>query len=191
MTAQQLAQRCAELGAPIHRTTITKIENGRPRFDLGELIVLAAALSTTPVTLLYPGPYENEVEVLPGREAPEFQAAQWFSGIEWHSFASIGDSREGSAGWLAATERLGLWRQLAEQKMLRNKAVVRMISDERTDDVASRELIAMHDRVIDDLEAQLGIGNPTSSDVYEYRDGQLRRLDDDDPRRQPAGDPDA
>ena len=63
MTAQQLAQRCAELGAPIHRTTITKIENGRPRFDLGELIVLAAALSTTPVThaAIRPQGQENSV----------------------------------------------------------------------------------------------------------------------------------
>lgn len=84
MTAQQLAQRCGELGVPIHRTTITKIENGRPRFDLGELVVLAEALNTAPLVLLYPGPYgdsaDHQVEVLPGQKIPPQVAAAWFSG---------------------------------------------------------------------------------------------------------------
>ncbi|WP_308207287.1 helix-turn-helix transcriptional regulator [Mycobacterium gordonae] len=84
MTAQQLAQRCGEIGLPIHRTTITKIENGRPRFDLGELMVLADALNTAPLVLLYPGPYGDSadlrVEVLPGQKVAPQVAAAWFSG---------------------------------------------------------------------------------------------------------------
>lgn len=84
LTAQQLAQLCGDIGVPIHRTTITKIENGRPRFDLGELVVLAEALRTAPLTLLYPGPYsdsaDHRVEVLPGQEVSPQVAASWFSG---------------------------------------------------------------------------------------------------------------
>lgn len=84
LTAQQLAQRCGDIGVPIHRTTITKIENGRPRFDLGELVVLAEALKTAPLALLYPGPYSDaadlRVEVLPGQEVSPQVAAAWFSG---------------------------------------------------------------------------------------------------------------
>lgn len=72
MTAQQLAERCKSLGVSIHRTTITKIENGRPRFDLGELIVLAAALEVPAVALIYPDLPDGEVEVLP---------EQWISSI--------------------------------------------------------------------------------------------------------------
>jgi transcriptional regulator with XRE-family HTH domain len=84
MTAQQLAQRCGDIGVPIHRTTITKIENGRPRFDLGELVVLAEALKTAPLALLYPGPYDgpgdHSVDVLPRQKVRPQVAAAWFSG---------------------------------------------------------------------------------------------------------------
>jgi len=80
MTAQQLAERCAELGVPIHRTTITKIENGRPRFDLGELIVLAAALDVAPVALIYPHLPDGEVERLPGDRGSSAAAVWAFTG---------------------------------------------------------------------------------------------------------------
>lgn len=81
MTAQQLSERCRQLGAPIHRSTITKIENGRPRFDLGELIVLASALVTSPVVLVYPGPYNEEIDGLPTHRESQFEMAQWFSAL--------------------------------------------------------------------------------------------------------------
>lgn len=82
MTAQQLSERCRAVGAPIHRSTITKIENGRPRFDLGELIVLAAALMTSPVALLYPGPYDEEIDGLPALKSSQFDLTQWFSALD-------------------------------------------------------------------------------------------------------------
>lgn len=99
MTAQQLAQRCAEIGLPIHRTTITKIENGRPRVDVGELVVLAEALRTAPLVLLYPGPYpdlhddsrEYRIAMAPGGQfVPPQVAAEWFAGrmrgVFWESY---------------------------------------------------------------------------------------------------------
>jgi hypothetical protein len=66
------------------RQSIADLESGRRRFvTTGELLVLAAALDTTPVALMYPKPTDevgSAVEVLPGVESTEFQAAQWFSG---------------------------------------------------------------------------------------------------------------
>lgn len=88
MTAQQLSEECRRLGAPIHRSTITKIENGRPRFDLGELLVLATVLVIPPAALVFPGPYNEEIEVLPGLKASQFDAAQWFSGLSNKTFGA-------------------------------------------------------------------------------------------------------
>ena len=70
------------MSAPIHRSTITKIENGRPSFDLGELIVLAAALMTSRVALVYPGPYDEEFDGLPALRSSQFDLAQWFSALD-------------------------------------------------------------------------------------------------------------
>ncbi|QZT60207.1 helix-turn-helix domain-containing protein [Mycolicibacterium austroafricanum] len=81
LTAQRLADRCKELGVPIHRTTITKIENGRPRFDLGELLVLAAALDVPPALLLFPGYPDEEIkQLLPGLDASSRAAVDWLAG---------------------------------------------------------------------------------------------------------------
>lgn len=115
-TAQQLAERCKELGAPIHRTTITKIERGRPRFDLGELVVLAAALNTSPATLLYRWPYDNPVDVLPGLEVSKFDAAQWFSAMA--EIAAVEPQ-----AWSDDTRSLKLTRELERMQRLRNAAI--------------------------------------------------------------------
>ena len=81
MTAQQLAERCNELGAPIHRTTITKIENGRPRFDLGELLILSVALDIPPALLVFPQyPDEGFVEVVPRLFETNETAVDWLAG---------------------------------------------------------------------------------------------------------------
>lgn len=87
LTAQQLAERCRELGAPIHRTTITKIENGRSRFDLGDWLILSAALDVSPIQLLYPDMPDGIVEFLPGETGSSISAAMWVSGetSEWMS----------------------------------------------------------------------------------------------------------
>lgn len=80
--AQWLSDRTAELGLKMTRQTITDLENGRRRYvTTAEIIVLAKALETAPVTLIYPPPYDDSVEYLPGQEMSKFDAAQHFSGI--------------------------------------------------------------------------------------------------------------
>lgn len=100
MTAQQLATRCSEFGAPIHRTTITKIENGRPRFDLGELIVLGAALDRAPIALLFPDVLVP-IELLPGLEVIGTEALGWFSGLGTDSpvYGKFDDNSEPALEW--------------------------------------------------------------------------------------------
>jgi hypothetical protein len=82
-SAKWLSDRTAELGFRVSPTVIAKLDSGHRGnvLSVAELLVLAAALDVAPVALLYPGPYEQETELLPGLPSTEFLAAQWFSGI--------------------------------------------------------------------------------------------------------------
>lgn len=103
MTAQRLAERTAELGYPITRVAISKIESNKRagKLDVAELIVLAKGLEMPPILLLYPGfpdgydatvdkrsgpgePYTvdfaGDVETLPGKSDSSREAVLWFSG---------------------------------------------------------------------------------------------------------------
>jgi len=79
MSAQELADETARLGYPISRSQIANYESGRKRrLDVAEITVLAAALNTSPVALLYPGPYDKEIEVLPGVLTTELKRCNGF-----------------------------------------------------------------------------------------------------------------
>ena len=81
MSAQQLSDRCSELGMEIPRAVLANLENGRrPVVQVPELLVLAAALEVPPVVLMAPLGHEPNVEILPGRELYTRDAAQWISG---------------------------------------------------------------------------------------------------------------
>ncbi|QJS13225.1 helix-turn-helix domain-containing protein [Streptomyces argyrophyllae] len=79
MSAQALAARCAELGHPLDRSVIAKLEKGiRQTVTVADLLVLARALDVPPVTLLVPLD-EAEVELMPGESRPVWPAVLWFS----------------------------------------------------------------------------------------------------------------
>jgi transcriptional regulator with XRE-family HTH domain len=82
LTAQQLAQRTAELGYPVTRVAISKIEGNKRagKFDVAELLVLAQALEIPPALLLFPDYPDGTVQGLPGREAESVAAVWWVSG---------------------------------------------------------------------------------------------------------------
>jgi transcriptional regulator with XRE-family HTH domain len=82
ISAQQLADRCAELGMPsLSRTVITKLENGRREVvSTAELQVLAMALAVPAILLLFPLGRADTVEVLPGRHVDPYAAMEWFTG---------------------------------------------------------------------------------------------------------------
>lgn len=163
MSAQQLADETERLHYPISRSQIANYESRRKRgLDVTELLVLAAALNTSPAALLYPGPYDKEVEALPGTDSTEFHAVQWFSGLS-HGFTDI--VREpggaGASGASAArlrteyrqnTQLLRLWRQL-EEWQVRKASIVTPKGGSMTRE--QREQIAFYDSQIEQLREQI------------------------------------
>ncbi|WP_329230256.1 helix-turn-helix transcriptional regulator [Streptomyces sp. NBC_01460] len=65
-SAQDLADRCAEIGHSIPRNVIANMESGRrSNLPLVDVMVLAEALNTPPICLLYPVGYVEDVQRLP------------------------------------------------------------------------------------------------------------------------------
>jgi transcriptional regulator with XRE-family HTH domain len=96
MSAQELSDRCSELGYPVARNTITNLENGRKEVvSVQEVDVLARALNIPPVMLLYPIGLDDRVDVLPGAGRELFEAIQWFAG-HWHLLPDPGLAAYGS-----------------------------------------------------------------------------------------------
>jgi transcriptional regulator with XRE-family HTH domain len=81
MSAQQLADKCSEIGFPIARSVLANFENGRRlNVSLAEVIVLGSALGVPPVALFYPVGLVEEVEFVPGVNGAPLSAVAWFSG---------------------------------------------------------------------------------------------------------------
>ncbi|MGY4925783.1 helix-turn-helix domain-containing protein [Streptomyces sp. 900105755] len=81
-SAQDLADRCEEIGYPIPRNVIANMESGRRgSLPLVEVMVLAKALRMSPISLIYPVGYVDEVRQLPYQDPhPAWDALQWFTG---------------------------------------------------------------------------------------------------------------
>ncbi|MEH0556990.1 helix-turn-helix domain-containing protein [Streptomyces sp. B21-101] len=82
MSAQDLADRCEEIGHPIPRNVIANMESGRrASLPLVDVLVLAEALRTYPICLLYPVGYVDRVQRLPLQHSePTWAAMRWFTG---------------------------------------------------------------------------------------------------------------
>lgn len=81
-SGQWLSDRTADLGYRVPRTTISELETGKRKYvSTAELAILARALDSAPVSLLYPPPYQDKLEVLPGQSSTSWSAAEWFSGM--------------------------------------------------------------------------------------------------------------
>lgn len=144
-SAQWLADRTKELGYEVSRSVISDLENGRRRYvTTAELVILSMVLDAPPVVLVYPGPYQNKVEMLPGHEIEEFKAAQWFSGLTAPPVA----------------EELNAYRRLAEHISLRSHLLADITRNPDAPTVSLLwEQVAMYDKMIHDLKEQLGISD--------------------------------
>jgi hypothetical protein len=160
-SAQDIADETARLGYPLSRSQIANLESGRKRsLDIAELLILSAALNTSPVALMYPNPSDepsHSVEVLPGVETTEFQAVEWFSGRR-HGFT---DSTDGAASaklrveWQDHTRTLRLWRELADFYERRRNASHIQPGEELSE--GQRKQIESYDRDIARLRFELGL----------------------------------
>ncbi|RDB49348.1 helix-turn-helix domain-containing protein [Tsukamurella tyrosinosolvens] len=79
LSAVKVAERTRELGTPVHRVALGKIEAGTRDATLPELVAIATALDTAPLALLFPNVLED-TEVLPERTLPDLDALRWFLG---------------------------------------------------------------------------------------------------------------
>jgi transcriptional regulator with XRE-family HTH domain len=81
MSAQQLADRTAELGMEVPRSVLANLESGRREtVTVPEILVLAAALQVTPIELLCPVGFDEQIEILPGRIVDPLSASRWVDG---------------------------------------------------------------------------------------------------------------
>ncbi|WP_326803142.1 helix-turn-helix domain-containing protein [Streptomyces sp. NBC_01788] len=83
-SAQELADRCEELGHPIPRNVIANMESGRrANLPLVDVMALAAALETYPVCLIFPVGYVEKTQELPFQHlVPTWDALRRFTGEE-------------------------------------------------------------------------------------------------------------
>ena len=78
-SAVKLAKRTSELGYPMHRTAIANIEAGERAVTVPELVILAAALNTSPLALLLDTADET-IQILPGNDMNVADVIGWFTG---------------------------------------------------------------------------------------------------------------
>ncbi|MFE1405218.1 helix-turn-helix domain-containing protein [Streptomyces sp. NPDC058770] len=83
-SAQDLADKCEEIGHPIPRNVIANMESGRrSNLPLVDVMVMAEALNTPPICLLYPVGYVEDVQRLPLQHpTTALDALRWFTGEE-------------------------------------------------------------------------------------------------------------
>jgi transcriptional regulator with XRE-family HTH domain len=166
LTAQQLAQRTTDLGYPVTRVAVSKIEgNTRAgKLDVAELLVLSAALRIPPVLLLLPGygRSNDAVEILPGRKAESSDAARWFGGLVPSNYVGLGGMYEWGEELVETRDSIGyeerelarMWRQLAELQATKGSsrdAIRQLKRDIETHKKLLNELRARLTRIIDEL----------------------------------------
>lgn len=163
-TAAWLEERTEELGLKMTRQAIADLETGRRRFvTTAELLVLAEALDTTPVNLMFQDvsdDAENVIEVLPGIETTGFQATQWFSG---HRSGFVDPDEEPDDPDNSASEKsraalgavlLENWRLLDELKQRRARIVTPRGGSLTPEQI---ELLDFYSLEIHNLQKQLAI----------------------------------
>ncbi|WP_335970934.1 helix-turn-helix domain-containing protein [Streptomyces sp. CA2R106] len=82
MSAQDLADACEEIGYPIPRNVLANMESGRrTMIPVPDVMVLAEALHTHPICLLFPIGYTATAPMLPDRDRVDtWTALSWFTG---------------------------------------------------------------------------------------------------------------
>jgi transcriptional regulator with XRE-family HTH domain len=130
-SAQQVAEETARLGYPISRSRIANYESGRKLgLDVAELLVLGAALGVPPVTLIFGGPPEDTVEVLPGLTVPFVSALAWFTGDESLAWSRPGLGLTDPESRNAKLLHLIRDRELKHRDLVHARAVATVLGDE-------------------------------------------------------------
>ncbi|MGW3228744.1 helix-turn-helix transcriptional regulator [Kitasatospora sp. NPDC001095] len=125
MSAEALAARCAELGYPLSRQVIAKLESGsRNGPTPAELLVLARALQMPAVALVLPlrqGPTTRPTPLL---ESSPWEAVAWFTG----------EDRDATANAPAGSPQGALDAFRRHDRLLRTALISTRMADERRRD---------------------------------------------------------
>ncbi|WP_423488152.1 hypothetical protein [Mycobacteroides sp. PCS013] len=158
---QWLSDRTDELGHRVSRSVLSDLETGRRRYlTTVEMTMISAALNISPVTLLYPGPYDSTVELIPHVELTQLRAAEWFSGNGF--YRDHRDEKDGNKAeqlwadadaWVKSRSKLQGWRDLETTKVHRYSLMKRGDFDQ------IREQIEFYDKRIEQLKLDLGVGD--------------------------------
>ncbi|CAM3224277.1 helix-turn-helix domain-containing protein [Tsukamurella hominis] len=79
LSAVKVSERTRELGTPVHRVALGKIEAGTRDATLPELAAIAVALDMPPLALLFPNVLAD-TEVVPGHTMKGLKGLRWFLG---------------------------------------------------------------------------------------------------------------
>jgi transcriptional regulator with XRE-family HTH domain len=79
-TQQQLAERLRELGVPIDRTKVNRVETGARAVSVDDALAIAAALGVSPSVLFFPLARSELVRVTPVRVVSAEEGRRWFRG---------------------------------------------------------------------------------------------------------------
>jgi transcriptional regulator with XRE-family HTH domain len=153
LTAVELAERTKDLGYPVNRVAISKIEaNLRSgKLDVAELLALAVALEIPPVLLLLPTYPDGSVDVLPRMTAATLKAREWLCGD-----AAIPVPNEGKGGWPVVTwmnTGVGFIRDVARRARLDGQIVY--LREMELTEGASAGAVESKQRLIASSEDQL------------------------------------
>lgn len=77
---QDLAERLEELGHPLDRSAIARIETGGRAVSLDEALAICAALGVSPVHMIVPQAHEDFVAIAPKLRPPGLAARSWIRG---------------------------------------------------------------------------------------------------------------
>jgi transcriptional regulator with XRE-family HTH domain len=77
---ERLSKEMTEAGRPILSTGLNRLEQGRRRIDVDDLVALAAVLEVSPITLMLPFDTNGTVQVTDGLEADSMAAWEWMRG---------------------------------------------------------------------------------------------------------------
>jgi transcriptional regulator with XRE-family HTH domain len=79
-TQQQLADRLRELGVPIDRTKVNRVETGARAVSIDDALAIAAALGVSPSVLFFPLASSEPVRLTPERVVAAEEGRRWFRG---------------------------------------------------------------------------------------------------------------
>lgn len=152
LSLHKLAFRCEELGAPIHRVALGKMEAGERTPTIDEITVIAVALKTSPAMLIFGAALVNgSVELIPSLRTSADHALQWFSGGS--PLTPDTDSE-----YLQANRPVSLARELeVARRMLRHSVndLAKAISGDGERTKLFREVLRDREREVEMLESEI------------------------------------